>query len=297
LHRIRGEVGGGQVTGLTALVPPQVGAAGPIVFKGLGIMRSFIVGTLGIVCTAILGLLAIELLVSQGRIRLDSHAAPDGEDKPPRARGHPKVGTAEEMEREYLPPGRTVQQAFIQKLKPGTLAPTLTLDKADGSGRICLEQLRGGKPVVLVFGSFSCNAFVSKISCLEQTYQTYKDQAEFFFVYIDEAHPEMYVLVPQQSGEEKMVFPTTNSMTERIRRALLLKKSTNLSMPAATSIDEDALERDFGPWPTRIMVIEPSGQVAFNSGMGDGGSGGLNTSLLDQWLKEHLLSAASTAGH
>jgi hypothetical protein len=54
-----------------------------------------------------------------------------------------------------IPPGRTYKQVFTQKLKPGTLAPPLRLERADGTGEEFLENHLGDKPIVLLFGSFS----------------------------------------------------------------------------------------------------------------------------------------------
>lgn len=40
-------------------------------------------------------------------------------------------------------------------VKPGDLAPDFTLERQDHQGRVRLSELRGSRPVVLVFGSYT----------------------------------------------------------------------------------------------------------------------------------------------
>lgn len=54
-----------------------------------------------------------------------------------------------------LPAQRMWLWARRGTLAPGMMAPDFTLQKQDRSGRVTLSALRGRKPVVLVFGSYS----------------------------------------------------------------------------------------------------------------------------------------------
>lgn len=40
-------------------------------------------------------------------------------------------------------------------VKPGDLAPDFTLERQDHQGQVRLSELRGSRPVVLVFGSYT----------------------------------------------------------------------------------------------------------------------------------------------
>jgi peroxiredoxin len=46
-------------------------------------------------------------------------------------------------------------QARAGSLKPGDLAPDFDLPRQGSGERVRLSQFRGGKPVVLVFGSYT----------------------------------------------------------------------------------------------------------------------------------------------
>ena len=81
----------------------------------------------------------------------------------------------------------------IGSLEPGPnleeSAPDFTLKTNDGKAEVTLSKLVGPKPVVLVFGSFTCGPFRSHSGNIEKLYQKYKDRATFVMVYVREAHP------------------------------------------------------------------------------------------------------------
>ncbi len=81
----------------------------------------------------------------------------------------------------------------IGSLEPGPKlddsAPDFTLKTNDGKGEVTLSKLIGPKPVVLVFGNFTCGPFRSQAGNIEKLYRRYKDRAAFVMVYVREAHP------------------------------------------------------------------------------------------------------------
>ena len=81
----------------------------------------------------------------------------------------------------------------IGSLEPGPKldesAPDFTLKTNDGKAEVTLSKLIGPKPVVLVFGNFTCGPFRSQAGNIEKLYQRYKDRATFVMVYVREAHP------------------------------------------------------------------------------------------------------------
>ena len=81
----------------------------------------------------------------------------------------------------------------VGSLEPGPKldesAPDFTLKTNDGKGEITLSKLIGPKPVVLVFGNFTCGPFRSQAGNMEKLYRRYKDRATFVMVYVREAHP------------------------------------------------------------------------------------------------------------
>src|SRR5262249_31477269 len=71
----------------------------------------------------------------------------------------------------------------------GDSVPDFTLKTNDGQSEITLSKLIGPKPVVLVFGNFTCGPFRSQAGNVEKLYRIYKDRATFVMVYVREAHP------------------------------------------------------------------------------------------------------------
>ena len=81
----------------------------------------------------------------------------------------------------------------IGSLQPGPKldesAPDFTLRTSDGKSAVTLSKLIGPKPVVLIFGNFTCGPFRSHAGNFEKLAERYKDRANFVMVYVREAHP------------------------------------------------------------------------------------------------------------
>src|SRR5260221_10812053 len=88
---------------------------------------------------------------------------------------------------------RTFLRGELGPLPPGPdlnePAPDFTLRTADGSDTVTLSKVVGPKPVVLVFGNFTCGPFRGQAGNLEKLHHRYKDRAAFLMVYVREAHP------------------------------------------------------------------------------------------------------------
>ena len=99
--------------------------------------------------------------------------------------------------RRELVPRETLLQSFLRQeignwgAGPGldSEAPDFTLDSFDGKSQVTLSKLVGAKPVVLVFGNFTCGPFRSHSGSLYVLSQRYKERANFLAVYTRESHP------------------------------------------------------------------------------------------------------------
>src|SRR6185503_14742636 len=114
-------------------------------------------------------------------------------------------------------------------LKVGNTAPEFTLPLASGSEEataiaerekrnakrttkqpterettVSLKTLRTKKPVVLIFGSITCPPFRRALDGIDDVYHDYRDQAEFLFVYIREAHPDSVLSVVDNKQTETL---------------------------------------------------------------------------------------------
>ena len=82
-------------------------------------------------------------------------------------------------------PGSIIS-GLARTLKVGSPAPDFTLPAVRGDGEVSLSGFRG-RPVVLVFGSFSCIVFHDRVAEIERLHRAYKDRADFLFVNVTEA--------------------------------------------------------------------------------------------------------------
>jgi hypothetical protein len=181
----------------------------------------------------------------------------------------PTAAPLAENELQGLQKGEEVMQgAMPHALKPGTLAPPLPLLRADGSGKVELKELQAQKPVVLIFGSFTCDCFYKQVAHLDLVHEQYKDRADFYFIYVPEAHPDNEVTVKLDQRQARMYFPRLKSVAECMERAQLLGRSTGMRMPAFVPLlDEKLLQQSYAPCPARFMVIDRTHHIVFNAGL------------------------------
>lgn len=145
--------------------------------------------------------------------------------------------------------------------KVGQPAPNFTLKTVDGKETIQLANVVGKKPVVLVFGNYTCGPFTAMYPGLEPVHQRFKDEATFLMVYTREAHPtdgwHMGADVKQ---------PTT--LEERVGVAQKFCKRVTPTMPVLVDEMNDPVGHAYSGMPSRLYVIDGRGVVAYKSGRG-----------------------------
>jgi thiol-disulfide isomerase/thioredoxin len=180
-----------------------------------------------------------------------------------------------------------------EALKVGDVAPDFTLPRADdASETVTLSSYRGQKPVVVVLGSISCPPFRRQMDQVDALYEQYRDRAEFFFVYIREAHPGSTILARTGAeAEEKLqVFPQTSDPDVRSQHAQACQATLKLAMPVLVDGADNAVNRAYAGWPIRIAVIDVDGKLVYYGGPGPRG---FQPDELAAWLKEHLPTKAA----
>jgi thiol-disulfide isomerase/thioredoxin len=146
-------------------------------------------------------------------------------------------------------------------------APDFTLKSPDGERTIQLSKLLGPKPVVLVFGNFTCGPFRSFYPDVDAVYQRYKDDAVFVMVYVREAHPtDGWKMDANAKAGIAVKQPT--SYGERVKVCDQFCGKLKPSMPVVVDTIDDATGNAYSGMPARLYVIDPHGKVAFKSGRG-----------------------------
>jgi thiol-disulfide isomerase/thioredoxin len=149
-------------------------------------------------------------------------------------------------------------------LEVGRAAPDFDLPTLDGTARVRLSALRGVKPVVLIFGSYTCPPFRREIPAVQEVFEKYRDRASFFFVYVEEAHArDVWPLA--SNAKANVVYETPRTATERASIATTCMQALAVRMPILVDDMENRTVDAYAAWPTRMYVIDPSGAVAFKS--------------------------------
>ena len=137
----------------------------------------------------------------------------------------------------------------------------------DGKAEITLSKLVGPKPVVLVFGSFTCGPFRSQSGNVEKLYRRYKDRATFVMVYVREAHPTDGWRM-ESNDRVGAITAQPKSYDERVEVAQKCGRLLSLGFPMLVDTIDDAVGARYSGMPGRLYVIDRDGKVAFKSGRG-----------------------------
>ncbi len=125
----------------------------------------------------------------------------------------------------------------------------------------------GPKPVVLVFGSFTCGPFRSHTGNIEKLYRTYKDRANFVMVYVREAHPTDGWRM-ESNDRFGVTTPQPRTYDERVEVAQKCGRTLDLAFPMLVDTIDDTVGARYSGMPGRLYLIDRQGKVAFKSGRG-----------------------------
>jgi tetratricopeptide (TPR) repeat protein len=128
------------------------------------------------------------------------------------------------------------------------------------------------KPVMLVFGSYTCPKLRYSADALKRLHAAYGERIDFRLVYIREAHAEGGEEAQWQSTinkREGVALEPAHNLTEKQAHAnLCLRK---LSLPFTSVVDpmDAPAERAYNAWPSRVYLVDRTGRVAFDSRLGE----------------------------
>jgi hypothetical protein len=169
-------------------------------------------------------------------------------------------------------------------------APDFTLKSVDGKETVRLSVEIGKKPVVLVFGNFTCGPFRALFPDVDSVHERYKDRATFLMVYVREAHPtDGWKMESNTRAGVAVKQPTTNA--ERAEVCTQFRKQLKPGMPLLVDEIGDPVGTAYSAMPARLYVIDTHGKVAYKSGRGPFG---FKPGEMEQALVMSLLEARST---
>lgn len=173
-----------------------------------------------------------------------------------------------------------------ETLRKGDLAPDFTLRSPDGKSSCHLADLRGVKPVVLIFGSYTCPPFRDVYPALERLHDAYGERVAFYYIYIREAHAEDGWKMARNQ-REGIAIKDPKTMDERVAVAQQACTYFKTKIPGLVDRMDDATDRAYAAWPSRIFLVDITGKLAVH---GEPGPRGLVPAAraLEQWLAKNV---------
>ena len=135
--------------------------------------------------------------------------------------------------------------------KAGDRLPTFALLTTEGEPT-SIEDLAGGKPVLLIFGSLTCPMTASAVPILKTLYREYSERVEFVMVNVREAHP----------GEH---YPQPETLEEKLAHARELARFYAMPWPVVSDDIDGNLHRSLDPKPNSAFLINVDGVIVFRS--------------------------------
>ena len=146
------------------------------------------------------------------------------------------------------------------------MAPDFTLTTVQGDS-VTLSKEVGEKPIVLIFGNFTCGPFRSQAGNIEKLYERFRDRAKFFLVYVREAHPkESWWLMSNQRAGIEIAQP--KDFTGRREVAETCQRHLDLKIPFLVDSIDDAVGSQYSGMPNRLYLVDQHGRIAFKNGRG-----------------------------
>lgn len=162
-------------------------------------------------------------------------------------------------------------------------APDFVAISADDGAPVALSSYFGRKPVALLFGSRTCGRFSRSAESLKAIFATHGTAVQFLVIYIREAHAIGSGWVNATAFESGLRDPV--DVNERKSSCASCIKELDLApIPALVDDMDDKASRAYAAWPSRMLLIDVEGRVAYRSAPGPQGFKPLD--LLDAIRRE-----------
>ena len=102
---------------------------------------------------------------------------------------------------------------------------------------------------------------------MEQLYNQYQEQVQFFVVYVQEAHPTDGWQV-ESNVEESVLFRQHQSFEERDEAAQSCTIGLDIFIPTLVEEMDNVIDEAYGAAPERLYLIGKDGRVVYHGGAG-----------------------------
>ncbi|MBS0201361.1 MAG: deiodinase family protein [Planctomycetes bacterium] len=183
------------------------------------------------------------------------------------------------MSSSFLPGDAPTKELLLQGLFAGEVgslkegpqieepAPNFSLTTQDGEQTIKLSEVIGKKPVVLMFGNFTCGPFRSIFPGVEKVRQRFQEEAVFLGIYVREAHPTDGWKM-ESNARVGVAVAQPKTYAERAAVAQQCHQMLKPTMPLLVDDIDDSTGNAYSGMPARLYVIDTQGKVAYKGGRG-----------------------------
>jgi len=182
--------------------------------------------------------------------------------------------------------------SMLEGPKVGDRAPVFRLRRVKGEGTVAIDELVGEKPLVLVFGNFTCGPFRAFYPAVDALYETYGDRVNFLMVYVREAHPDDGWKM-ESNTKAGVAVMQPKSFADRVEVAGAFCSRLDPRIPVVVDDVADPVGNAYSGMPARLYLVDRDGRIAFKSGRGPFG---FKPRELEQALAMLLLEREGATG-
>ena len=118
----------------------------------------------------------------------------------------------------------------------------------------------------------------------------YSDVAQFFIIYIKEAHPEDEWQM-DSNEDQGVCYRQPTNLSQRVAIAKDFVERFEYGIPMVIDPMDNGAEEAYAGWPERLYVIDETGHVAYK---GRVGPGGFDPGELEAWLETRFAGEATS---
>ena len=146
----------------------------------------------------------------------------------------------------------------------GSAAPEFALPQLGSHTVVSLKELRSPKPVLLIFGSYTCPQLRAASSVLNSLYPRFGKQVTFVLVYIKEAHGtgNWQSTINTREGID---LPLATTRAEKEAAAALCVRKLHIPYQAVVDTFDGQTEKVYAAWPSRVYLVDRNGIIRFQT--------------------------------
>lgn len=161
------------------------------------------------------------------------------------------------------------EQLGIQKGQP---VPDFTLFSEKGKPFRLSSELKKGRPIVLISGSYTCDVSRGNMEAIKAFYKQFEDEMVFFMVYTIDAHPfdtgspyspEGKVWIAKNNVRDNVKAAQPKTYKQRVELARKWMTENSIAFPVLVDNPDNLFWKKFGQAPNMVYIITPSQEVFY----------------------------------